>query len=228
MRPCCCSVTSTASHSLLRSQRAAATCCRVAAVPVAATSCARSSSRCPAWWPVCRLPARSPFACTLLFQRQGHSRFRPQPPFGSPAVLNLLPSLSPLSCLCAGFFGVGSAESCPHTWLHAAPSLLPVRAVRLCLTASNARFILRALQPVFCCAFLYVCLFSVSLRARCRCVRADAAFHPVVLRLEPALAASHARCFASPLRFPPVYVSSVAGGIVCVLNRAARIRGLWF
>ena len=194
---------------------------------VAATLCARSSSRCPAWWPVCRLLARSPFACTRLFQRQRSSLSCPQPSFGSPAVLDLLPSLSPQGCICAGFLGVSSADSCPRAWLHVAPSLLLARAARLCFAASYARFILLASQPVFCCAFLYVS-FSVSLRARCLCVRADAAFHPVVLRLVSALAASHARCFTFPLRFHPAFVSSVASGIIRVLNRAARISGLCF
>ena len=74
---------------------------------------------------------------------------------------------------------------------------------------------------------MYVHVISVSLRARCRCARADAAPRPVVLHLVSGLASSRVRLW-SPPRISPVYMSSVASGIIRVLNRAARIRGLWF
>ena len=103
----------------------------------------------------------------------------------------------------------------------------PLGAVRLCVALLGC-VVFHALRPVFFCACLYVCLISASLRALCRCVRANVALHSVVLRRVPVRAASRSRCFLTLLRFSPVHMSSFSRGIILVLNRAARIRGLCF
>jgi hypothetical protein len=157
--------------------------------PSCGLPCARSSSWRPPMCALCRLPARGPCARSRRRHPLVHPRSRPRLSLGAPAVLRLLSSPTHQRCSCSSCTCVSSAVSCSRVHLPVPPLRVLGRAVCLCI-ALPACVVFHALPPAFCCACMYVCLISGSLRALCRCVLADVALHSIVLRRVPGRAAS--------------------------------------